>query len=165
MKNIYLIGMPGCGKTTIGRATGKKIEKNFSDIDSNIEKSQNMKIKHIFKRFGENHFRKLESMELKKASLCSDTIVSCGGGIVLDTENIKVMKETGTIVFINVELEYLEKRAIKSTRPLLKDGADALKRLYDVRIGIYNDVCDVVLQNDTGRKTAVNRLVDIINKI
>lgn len=131
---IYLIGMPGSGKTTIGNILAKKMNYKFIDIDDEIEKQAHMFIPEIFSRFGELYFRNIESEVLKNINE-ANAIVSCGGGIVVRKENKKYMD--GIIFWLDVPLKHLEKRIenSKTERPLLKE--DKLFNLYNERQKLY----------------------------
>ena len=89
--NIYLIGMMGCGKTTIARNLSKIINKNYIDTDSIIELKENMTINEIFSKLGESHFRKIESEVLQ--SIAKNSIIACGGGIILKKINREFLKK------------------------------------------------------------------------
>ena len=94
---IYLIGMMGCGKTTKGRAAAEALKLPFYDIDEIIQRSSGMTIPEIFKEYGEAHFRKMEQKTLFSLGNQPCGIVSTGGGIVCQGENIQFMRRTGDI--------------------------------------------------------------------
>ena len=95
MKNIYLVGFMGTGKTTVGRILAGKLGKDFVEMDEAIEKKEGRRIKDIFASEGEGYFRRLERELLKKISSQLDLVVSCGGGLVCDSANLKILKNTG----------------------------------------------------------------------
>ncbi|MGN0451941.1 MAG: shikimate kinase [Acutalibacteraceae bacterium] len=132
-KNIVLIGMPGCGKTTIGKAVAKETEKEFIDTDDEIVKKTGMSIPEIFQKYGERKFREIESEVIKEVAALQSSVIATGGGAVLNPENVSLLKENGVIVFINRPLEDLvttDDRPLSSNRELL------IKR-YNERHGIY----------------------------
>lgn len=137
-KNIVLIGMPGCGKTTIGKRLAAELGKKFIDTDSEIIKEINMPISDYFARFGEESFRRLESEVIKRISAEQSAVTATGGGAVLNRENIRLLKENGTVVFID---RPIEKLVTSSDRPLSSDR-EMLKKRYDERYGLYCSSAD-----------------------
>ena len=117
--NIYLIGMMGSGKSTVGKILAEKMELLFIDLDSEIEKTGGKSVSEIFNQDGEDHFRKLESEELKQYS---ESVVACGGGIILDEENRQYINENGVAVLLTASMDELFKRLSDSNnRPILPD--------------------------------------------
>ena len=139
-ENIVLTGMPGSGKSTVG----KLIELDgyeFFDTDAEIEKRCGCKIKELIKSKGEKYFRDLESEVIREVSSESCRIISTGGGAVLREENVRSLKRNGKIFFLNAELSRLR---ATDDRPL-SDTEDKLARLYAERIGIYQKTADVTV--------------------
>ena len=121
MKNIVLTGFMGTGKTTIGRELSKMLHMRLIDIDAEIEKAQKMKINEIFRIYGEQHFRDVETDMIKKLSSEKNIIISTGGGAVLRDENMEALKENGIIFCLNACTETIMERTSRSEdRPLLK---------------------------------------------
>lgn len=121
-KNIILIGLMGAGKTTISLELAKKL-KDFEavDLDEQIEAASGMKISEIFEKFGEEHFRKLETQAAKEISQKSGKIISTGGGIVCKRENLEILRKNGIVFYLSAPPSVLFER-IKHTnhRPLLQ---------------------------------------------
>ena len=121
MKNIVLTGFMGTGKTTVGRALAKKLQMRLVDIDEEIEKSQKISINDIFSRYGEPHFRDIETAMIQELSRDKNIIISTGGGAVLRDENMEALKENGIIFCLNATAEtILERTGRSKDRPLLK---------------------------------------------
>lgn len=116
---IYLIGMMGCGKTTKGRAAAEALKLPFYDIDEIIQRSSGMTIPEIFKEYGEAHFRKMEQKALFSLENQPCGIVSTGGGIVCQGENIQFMRRTGDIIWIFRDIEETVAGYRRRDRPLL----------------------------------------------
>lgn len=142
MKSIWLIGMPGCGKTTVGRLVSALSGGEFVDLDAEIERGLGMGIPEIFRVRGEAGFRDAEAAALASVCARQNLVAATGGGIVLREENVRLMRENGRIVFLDRPLGQLEKDMDWDARPLLTGGHEALARLYKARIGLYRAACD-----------------------
>ena len=90
--NLVLIGMPGCGKSTIGKKTAKEIGKTFVDLDKEIEKEAKMTIPEIFERYGESRFREIEQEVCARIAKEHGQVISCGGGIIKNAENMEKLQ-------------------------------------------------------------------------
>ena len=132
-KNIVLIGMPGCGKTTIGKAVAKETEKEFIDTDDEIVRKTGMSIPEIFQKYGERKFREIESEVIKEVAALQSSVIATGGGAVLNPENVSLLKENGVIVFIDRPLDDL---VTTDDRPL-SSSRELLEKRYKERYGIY----------------------------
>ncbi|MEW6008700.1 MAG: shikimate kinase [Candidatus Omnitrophota bacterium] len=120
MKNIYLVGFMGTGKSVVAKVLAKRLNLKFIDMDTLIEKKEGLKIKDIFAERGETYFRQLEKETVKELSAKLDTVVACGGGVVLDKDNLNILKATGSIICLNARPEIILKRCENCTdRPLL----------------------------------------------
>jgi shikimate kinase len=163
LKNIVLIGMPGSGKTTIGKILSKKLGLKLVDLDKYIEKSSRKKISQIFIE-GEEIFRSLEGKAVHKFSKEKGMIISTGGGIIKDYSNIKVLKENGIIIFIDRPIENIAANVNLEKRPLIKDGIDSLYALYDERYELYKKYSDFQITNDNSLEEATKKIIDIVNQ-
>ena len=138
-ENIVLIGMPGCGKTTIGKALSKELSKDFIDTDELIVIKENTPIPEIFEQKGETAFRDIESLVVKEVSSLSSKIISTGGGVVKRPENINLLKQNGRIIFLDRPIENI---LPTEDRPLSSNIHD-LKKRYDERYSVYCSSCDI----------------------
>lgn len=159
---IYLIGMPGSGKTTIAKALAAKLNYKYIDLDRLIEKNTLMFTDEIIETMGESFFREQETNALKSINNDTsnkniNTIVSTGGGIVTKKENKQLMN--GLKIYIDTKIEIIETR-IKGdqSRPLLK--TKTLDTIYEERFLKYQDFADIVFSNNKDIDTTV---VNIIN--
>jgi shikimate dehydrogenase len=157
-RNIVLIGMPSCGKTTIGKKLQKALNKECIDIDTQIEKIIKMSIKKYFIKFNELNFREHETAVVKDISKLNGYIISTGGGVVLKKENMDALKQNGLIIYIKRDLNKLQST---SDRPLSKDD-EAVKELYESRYKLYQEYADIVVDNNGKLK---NTIKDILEKI
>ncbi len=141
-KNIVLIGMPGCGKTTIGRKAAKALGKSFIDTDEEIVRETGMKIPEIFEKCGEKGFREIEADIVKKVSARQSAVIATGGGAVLNQRNVQLLKENGFIIFIDRPVDEL---VTTDDRPL-SSNRDMLYRRYRERYGLYNTSAQAVIK-------------------
>ncbi|MBQ7624768.1 MAG: shikimate dehydrogenase [Clostridia bacterium] len=157
-ENVVLTGMPGCGKSTVGRALAKELKRLFYDTDDLIEKETGRAPGDIIRERGEAAFRDIESEIIGKLSGEQGAVIATGGGAVLRDTNVRALKRNGRIIFIDKPLELL---VTGESRPLSSD-ADALKKRYDERIEIYRSTADKTLSgalNVAGSVGAVKEML------
>ena len=148
--NVILTGMPGCGKTTVGRILAEKIGKTFIDSDEEIEKKMNKRIPDIFSQFGEENFRKIETETIKEIGKELGCVIATGGGTVMKKENRDALKQNGTVIYLEKDLSLLSLEG----RPLSKN-AGAVEELYRQRKDIYESFADFTVDvSDSAEKTA-----------
>lgn len=140
--NYTLIGMPGCGKSTIGKEIAKLLQKEFVDVDDEIVKVAGKTIPEIFEQEGEKSFRQRESEVIKTVTKERNRVISFGGGAVLNPENVISAKRNGKVVYIKRNLDELA----TDGRPLSK-SADEIKRLFEIRSPLYEKYADIVVEN------------------
>ena len=146
--NIYLIGMMGSGKSTVGKTLSEKMHKPFVDLDSEIEKAAGKSISEIFDIDGEEQFRKMETKQLKQYS---ESIVACGGGIVLKDENREFINDNGFTILLLASMEELSQRlSASNNRPLLADDnmEEALTKLWMERQIDYLETANFTIETD-----------------
>lgn len=159
---IMLIGMPGCGKTTIGKKVANNLDLRFIDIDSEIVKTKSISINKIFSEFGENYFRDLETKLLLSSLKYENVLISSGGGIIKKKTNIVQAKKNNCyIIFIDRPIDLIVKDIDTSTRPLLKDDAEKIKKIYNERYDIYKSCADFIVINDSNFKSIVKKVENI----
>ena len=144
MTNIVLIGMPGCGKTTVGKALANLSDRSFVDLDEEIVKRAGKSIPEIFARARETAFRDLESQILAEVCAQSGQIIATGGGAVLRAENRDAIRRTGRVYFLHRNLSALPTNG----RPLSQ--ANDLAEMYRVRKPLYQAAADVSMDNNGG---------------
>lgn len=158
LQNIVLIGMPCCGKSTVGRLLADKLQRSLIDIDEEIAKAAGKTIPDIFAAEGENAFRSLEQETLRKFAAQNGLIIATGGGIVKDMKNIQAMQQNGILFFLDRSLDKLENNG---GRPLAKSKAD-LEQLYRERYPIYDHYCDYKIDNNGSAEAALAKMLEII---
>lgn len=158
-ENIVLIGMPGCGKSTIGKMLSEKLNKELIDSDVEIEKVINSKIKDFLSESNEEEFRNIESNVINNISLLNNKIISTGGGAVKRSSNIKSLKGNGLIIFIDRSIDNIK---TDDTRPL-SSNVEKLNKLYKERYPLYKKACDYEVSNNGDIHDTVNKIIDLIN--
>lgn len=164
IKNIALIGILGCGKTTVGKALSEKSGIAFIDLDEYIEKKYNTTINEIFKQ-GEDVFRKMETEALKEVSTNIPSIISTGGGVIKKQENMEILKENSIIIFINRPIDNIAADIDISFRPLLAEGPLKLYSLYKERYPLYKKYADYEIINDKDVDSIVNEIMKLIKEV
>lgn len=160
---IILIGMPGSGKTTIGRIASKILKIKHWDTDKLIQKKENNFISEIIKKKGEDYFRKIESQVIKDLLDYPEGIITTGGGVVKNICNINILKQLGTIVWIKREIDEIAKED-HSKRPLIQSKED-LQKLYIERKDLYQKYSEYIILNKGSLQESVKNLIDLYNEI
>lgn len=155
-QNIVLIGMPGCGKSTIGKTLSELTGRKIIDTDDVIKEKYG-EISDIFSNYGEEYFRDKESEAVKEASKNSGYIIATGGGAILRQENINALKQNGVIFFLNRPIEDIVPTA---DRPLSSDYA-ALKKRFDERYDKYISAMDYEIFVDGNPENATKKIMEI----
>jgi len=153
-RNIALIGMPGCGKSTVGRSLAQKMERPVADIDALIEASAGKSIPDIFAENGEEAFRRLETQILAEESKKNGIVIATGGGIVTQPENLDLLRQNSFIIYLKRDLTGLK----TSGRPLSKDiGVETLAKQ---RLPLYEAWSDCAVQVESNSKQTTARIME-----
>ena len=153
MENIVLVGMPGCGKSTIGRLLAQELNRNFVDADAEIINEAGMPIPEIFNKQGEKGFREIEAQVLARLGQKSCLVIATGGGCVTKSENYAHLHQNGTIYWIQRDIASLP----IDGRPLSQAGR--LEQIYKVREPLYNQFADHIISNDGIPEEAVAKIL------
>ena len=156
-KNIFLIGMPGAGKSTIGKILSENLFLPFYDADIYLESSIGKSISSLFIQ-GEDIFRDIETEILKKLVL-KKAIIATGGGVIVRKEYRELLKKEGFVFFIDRKIEDIKKDIQKEYRPLLRKGV-SLESLYEERFPLYKEVADFHILN----KVRISEVIDEIQE-
>ena len=154
VENIVLIGMSGCGKSTIGKMLADKLGREFVDTDAEIVKKDGRDIPKIFKENGEQYFRELEKSVLKQVGALSGKVIATGGGVVENKENYFALKQNAKIFYLKREVEFLDRK----NRPLSTD-LSAVKTLFESRKEKYLDFADCVIDNNQEIQKTVGEIL------
>ena len=164
--NIYLVGMMGAGKTTVGRLLARRLKLRFIDSDQELERRCGVKIPLIFDIEGEAGFRAREAQVLAELTALDGVVLGTGGGVVLSEDNRRRLAARGTVVYLRATPEDLYERVRHDrNRPLLAtaDPLARLRELHAERDPLYRDVADLVV--DTGKQTVLALARDLIDKL
>ncbi len=159
MENIYLIGLPGSGKTTVGRSLARFLGLDFIDTDQMIEERTGVSISHIFEIEGEAGFRKRETRLFEEVSNGARTVISTGGGIILSDANRKLMRQRGQVIYLKASMDILWSRLKNcQNRPLLQtpDPQARIAGLMKEREPLYDAQADLIVEvtSETANRTA-----------
>jgi len=164
--NVFLVGMMGAGKTTLGKSLARRVERRFIDTDKLLVERTGAPVATIFELEGEAGFRRRESTLLQELAHDEDCVVATGGGAILDAANRRVMRESGTVVYLRARVEHLWERTGHDTpRPLLAndDPKGTLERLLAERDPLYREAAHVIV--DTGSQSAATILQRVLSAL
>lgn len=159
MCNIVLIGMAGCGKSTVGKVLAEKLEKLLVDTDEMVEKANDDTIPHIIAEYGEDFFRQCESTAVALAGREKSSVIATGGGVVTREKNYNPLKQNGIIVFINRDADLLP----TNNRPLSQ--LHGVKALYEQRMPLYRQFADIEVDGNGTIDEVADRIIKELEKI
>lgn len=164
--NIFLVGLMGAGKTTVGKLLAKHLHKTFYDSDHEIERRTGVNIPLIFDIEGEDGFRSRERTVIDDLSQKGDIILATGGGAVLHPETRENLKNRGTVIYLRANVEDLWQRTRHDrNRPLLQtdDPHAKLAQLFEQRDPLYHEVADIIM--DTSKQSVQSLVHDLEEKL
>ena len=157
---VYLVGMPGSGKSTVGEELAGRLGVPFVDLDVEIERRGGRSVSEIFHEDGEAAFRALEAKELVRAATEDTSVVACGGGVVLEPANRITLRNTGTCVFLDVPIDVLRERVRPSEdRPLIRQAGD-LDQLLATRESLYREFAAHVVDGSGDPGSVADAIVE-----
>lgn len=159
MCNIVLIGMAGCGKSTIGKILSERLNKDFIDTDEMIENAENKPIPEIIEKYGEDYFRHCEGVAVNLAGREKASVIATGGGVVTRMENYMPLRQNGIIVFINRDAEKLP----TDNRPLSQ--LHGVKELYEKRLPLYRQFAHIEVDGNGTTEEVAERIIKEIEKL
>ena len=149
--NLFLVGLPGAGKSTLGRQLARRLNKRFVDADAELEQKLGVTIPTIFEIEGESGFRDREEATLAELTQLAGILLSTGGGVVIRPANRARLKQNGTVIYLHADPAVLWERVRHSrNRPLLQtaEPQNRLAVLYAERDALYREVADHVIESD-----------------
>ena len=165
MKNIILIGMMGCGKTTAGRLLAQQLGRPFVDCDELMEGHTGRTIAEIFAQDGERGFRSLESQVLEQLSNQEGLVIATGGGAVLSRKNVISLRRNGTLVFLDRPIDQICASLDTKDRPLAQDGQQAFVVRHHHRMSHYLTAADVIIHNFSTPEATVAEILEKISEL
>lgn len=167
MNNIYLVGFMGTGKTSAGKELARNKKWQFVDLDDLIELREKRRICDIFAKEGELYFRRIEKQVLRDVSKEENFVVACGGGIVIDPDNIKIMKQTGRLICLSASPEEILKRTAGcSHRPLLNvnNPKEQIETLIKLRSPYYAQSEKIIDTSGKSIEEVAGLIIKLINR-
>ena len=164
-RHIFLIGMQGCGKSSLGKRVARETGTPFADTDAIVAQSAGGTVNDFFARYGEEKFRIAETNALAMLTRARPMIISTGGGSVMNPVNRHIMRSWGWIVWIDRPLEEILGDIKLDRRPDLRDGGLAeVERSYREQMPVYRDLADVTVKNNQGYHMAVYVLSRLVQE-
>ena len=157
-RNIVLIGMPTSGKTTISKCLSEKLGNALIEMDDELVKEFGASIQEVFAKHGEAYFRERETALAKSLQTKEKSIISCGGGIIKNEENMRYLNQNGVVVWLDRSVDKLHGT---SSRPLSQDD-DAIHKLYNERKHLYKKSADIRIENNGTIEDTVNTIVRVL---
>lgn len=161
-QQVFLVGMPGSGKTTIGRALAERLDVDFYDIDSMIQEKTGKSFQNIIINEGEPAFREYEYEAIREIISKNPAVVATGGGTVLSDATVKLMRDAGIVVFIHRDVKQILDDLDLEIRPLLKENIEYIFRLYEERYPLYEKVSHIQIQNASSVNAAVEQIKEAL---
>ncbi|MEO8345160.1 MAG: shikimate kinase [Betaproteobacteria bacterium] len=162
--NLFLVGLPGAGKSTLGRQLARRLNKRFVDADAELEQRLGVSIPTIFEIEGEAGFRDREEVTMAELTQLSEIVLSTGGGAVLRPANRLRLRENGTVLYLHADPAVLWERVRHNrNRPLLQtaEPQNRLVTLYMERDALYREVADHVVESDREQVLRFARLFEV----
>lgn len=159
-QHIFLIGMPGAGKTTVGKALAQAQGLDFYDVDALIQEKTGRSIQNIIINDGEPVFRQLEFDVIKDILTKKPSVIATGGGTILSEKTCELMHQGGFIVFIHRDVKQILDDLDMEIRPLLKESIEYIFRLYEERYPLYEEVSDLKILNISNISDSVEAIIE-----
>lgn len=165
MKNVVLIGMMGSGKTTVGKLLAQRLQKQLVDTDALIEAREGCTVQELFEAQGEPYFRSVELGVAQALSLRSDLIIACGGGLPMQKEAMRPLKESGVVLWLDRDPGEIFDTEDMTGRPLAKDGREAFVALAEQRRAVYEGWADAAIHDFTSPISTTARVKEAVETI
>ncbi len=165
-RHIFLVGMPGSGKSALGRRVALKLQMPYLDTDAYLTERTGMNTAQIYEIYGEKAFRDGETRLLQQLINATPGMISTGGGVALREENRRIMKDHGYIVLIDRPIDDIMMDIRAEKRPLLaQKGREEIERIYGERMPIYRSIADMALDNGSGFHNGLRGLEELVLRL
>ena len=166
MKNIILIGMPGTGKSVVGRALAKRLEYTFVDVDDLIVQAEGRTLPEILRTDGLEAFLDVEG-RIGRTLTCEDTVIATGGSMVLSAEAMEHLKKNGVAVWLETPLSRISDRMPEDLvdRGIAAPAGSTLREIYDQRTPLYARYADVIVASRDGEDDTARQVEEILRTV
>lgn len=159
-KNLILIGMMGCGKSTVGRLLAEALGREFLDTDAELERRERSTVSELFAAKGESGFRALERALSEELARTSGLVIACGGGLPLTEGSIAALKGSGTVVWLRRDPGESYDGLELSGRPLAREGREAFLARFARRAPVYERWADVTVEDFSSPEATRNAVLE-----
>lgn len=163
-QHIFIIGMPGAGKTTLGKALAQKLEFDFYDLDQEIQNRTGKTIQNIIIYDGEESFRNHEYEVIRELVNHKPSVIATGGGTVLSEDTVTLMRNNGIVVFVQRSVPAILDDLDLEIRPLVKESIEYIFRVYEERYPLYKQVSHIQIENENSVAEAVDAIIEALPK-
>ena len=164
-RQIYLIGMPGSGKSAVGRRVARETGLPFLDLDDWIAGQARISVPEIFEKYGEEGFRRMETGALAFLTREKPGVIAVGGGTPMNPLNRRIMRNWGSVILLDRPVDCILEDLKAEDRPLLKEDPEGkLRELYDLRMPVFRQLADVTVRNDGEFQAVVNLTVRVLKE-
>jgi len=162
INNITLIGMPGAGKSSIGKLLAKKLGFKFIDCDNYIEKKEKMSLQKIIDTKGDKEFLKIEKKRVLELLPLKRAVLAPGGSVIYSRKIMNILKNSSVIIFLDMPFNNLKKRLKnKATRGIVGLSSKSIKELYNERLPLYKKYGDITINcTDQSEKETINKIFE-----
>lgn len=164
--NVTLIGMPGVGKSFLGRKLAEKLNFSFLDTDELIEQKNNLSPQQIINKYGDNKFLELERKAILNLGNLTNTVVSTGGSVVYIEEAMEFLKKFSKVIFLHAPLEIIKKRLTdKEVRGIVGLRVKTLEQIFSERNILYSNYADIVIEikKENNSNKLINKVLKKLN--
>ena len=161
-KHIFLIGMPGAGKTTVGKVLAKELGRDFFDLDQTIQDKVGKSVQNIYIYDGKDAFSEYEYSTIKELIHNKPSVIATGGGTVTYDKTVKLMRNNGLVVFVNRDVNHILDDLDLEIRPLVKESIEYIFNVYEERYPLYEEVAHIKIGNEGSITDAVQEIIEAL---
>ena len=161
-KHIFLIGMPGAGKTTVGKVLAKELGRDFFDLDQTIQNKVGKSVQNIYIHDGKDAFTEYEYTTIKELIHNKPSVIATGGGTVTYDKTVKLMRNNGLVVFVNRDVNHILDDLDLEIRPLVKESIEYIFNVYEERYPLYEKVAHIKIGNEGSITDAVQEIIEAL---